>query len=108
MASAVLEQLREAYEAERQDLARPEPEISEHERYLLVLLSPDHCDRLNPYPYTREDAGLVLHYDGMWEENVAWISEAERSVGDECGYPVHAVERHEDGLYYWTFAPKDA
>lgn len=95
----VFETLLAAYEAERRG---EEPE--EHERYLLALLTPDHLEKLHRLP-ARKDGGLVLHCDGVWQENVAWISDAETSVGEDCGYHVEAVEHRDGDLWYWTFAP---
>ncbi len=100
--STVFRSLLAAYEADRlgEDVEPPE-----HERYLLAMLDPDQCDRLHVLP-ARKDGGLVLHRDGLWQENVAWISEAENSVGEDCGYRVSAIEHHDAELWYWTFTPQ--
>ena len=104
----ILAMLRESFEAERREESTTRPHDGEHERYLLALLSPDLCNEITGYPASREDAGLVLHCDGVWEENVAWISDAEHAVSEECGYPVKAVECHDDGVWHWRFRPKNA
>jgi hypothetical protein len=102
---SVFASLLAAYEAERRGTDDEDGSSDEHDRYLLAMLDPDHCQLLHPFS-VRKEGGLVLHCDGTWEENVAWIDDAERSVSQDCGYPVEAVEHHEDNLWYWTFRPK--
>lgn len=80
----------------------PEPYTVELQKYVIVLVPPEHTEELG---HLRSDPGLMLYVNDDWDATLASLDEGIRYIEDETGCKVRLTEHHAD-LTYWTASPR--
>jgi hypothetical protein len=82
----------------------PEPYALELQKYLIVLVPPEHAEELG---HLRSDLGLMLYINDDWDATLSSLDEGVGYIEEEAGCKVRLTEHHAD-LTYWTASPRPA